>query len=362
LTDITEYGDVMISTLLDEWGRRRIDGVLEDGTRVIIAAAVVVIAVGDSGVGIEDVTVFVAVTDTSTGTDGINLSTTISTIDVGFGVEVVDLNAMIFADDTGTGTDFSAAGIHQPVDDAAVGVDSISMVMEVLDTGSGIELVNTSRQIFDAGSGADIINSPQFNVVGDAGAGSEAVITTIPQSDSGTGSDAVDTVKMVDDAGIGIDSIPILSREVLESSVGFETVSRLLEVVETSVSSETVVVDSTEIITVQDFAAGVDAIGLVSVVSVIDAGIGVELAETQLSIYGLVTLDNNVIVGVHSIPYRDLARDGLPIQTQRRFVDDRVYVGGVEVGVVTVEWEDKVADIVSGVRTVRVAGVVRLVE
>jgi hypothetical protein len=248
--------------------------------------------------------------------------------------------------------------------DAGMGSDSITagIYQAVNDTGSGTELVDTDRQIFDSGSGVDTINSPQFNVVGDAGAGSESVLTTIPQSDSGTGSDVVDTVRMVDDAGVGIDSIPILSKEVLESSAGFETISRLLEVVEAGVGSETVAVNATEIIAVQDFAAGVDAIGLVSIVSVIDTGVGAELAETQLSIYGLVTLDNNVIVGVHSIPYRDLARDGLPIQTQRRFVDDRVYVGGVEVGVVTVEWEDKVADIVPGVRTVRVAGVVRLVE
>jgi len=41
----TEYGDLMLfgsPTILDEWGRRRIDSLLEDGTRII---AVVVIPV-----------------------------------------------------------------------------------------------------------------------------------------------------------------------------------------------------------------------------------------------------------------------------------------------------------------------------
>lgn len=42
MTEITEYGDVMINAYLDEWGRRRINGLLEDGTRIIVVAVVVV--------------------------------------------------------------------------------------------------------------------------------------------------------------------------------------------------------------------------------------------------------------------------------------------------------------------------------
>jgi len=37
LTNITEYGDLMLNTYIDEWGRRKIDGLLEDGTKIIIA-------------------------------------------------------------------------------------------------------------------------------------------------------------------------------------------------------------------------------------------------------------------------------------------------------------------------------------
>jgi hypothetical protein len=151
-----------------------------------------------------------------------------------------------------------------------------------------------------------------------------------------------------------------MRKEVTDTGAGIETIRRTIEVRDTGVGVETIT--STISAVVQDSAIGMDVIGLVYIVNIYDTGFGVDLGETQLSIYGVVTLDNSVIVGVHSIPYRDLARDGLPIQTQRRFVDDRVYVGGVEVGVVTVEWEDKVADIVPGVRAVRVAGVVRLVE
>jgi len=36
LVEVTEYGDIMINTYLDEWGRRRIDNLLEDGTSIIV--------------------------------------------------------------------------------------------------------------------------------------------------------------------------------------------------------------------------------------------------------------------------------------------------------------------------------------
>ena len=36
MSELTEYGDLMINAYVDEWGRRKIDGLLEDGTLVII--------------------------------------------------------------------------------------------------------------------------------------------------------------------------------------------------------------------------------------------------------------------------------------------------------------------------------------
>ncbi len=41
MTDLTEYADYMINAVLDEWGNRKIDGILEDGTRIIIAIPVI---------------------------------------------------------------------------------------------------------------------------------------------------------------------------------------------------------------------------------------------------------------------------------------------------------------------------------
>lgn len=38
MTDITEYGDIMLNAIIDEWGRRRIGGLLEDGTKIIVVA------------------------------------------------------------------------------------------------------------------------------------------------------------------------------------------------------------------------------------------------------------------------------------------------------------------------------------
>jgi hypothetical protein len=357
----------------------------------------------DAGGGIDSVSKIAEALDAGSG---IELVDTIRQIfDIGLGSDSVDMTRNLF--DDGSGIDI--VSMTKEVKDSGSGADNIPFLSrEIGDTGSGVELVDISRQIFDNGSGIDIIVSPQFNTLSDVGIGFEIVSTTIPQFDTGVGRDIIGMTKEVKDAGIGSDNILFLSKDVLESGVGvetinltrgitdsglgvdmvnmtkfmidsglgvdqvsmtkevkdagasIETVSRTIEVRDTSVGVETI----TSIISaiVQDSAIGMDVIGLVSIVNIYDASVGVDLAETQLSIYGVVTLDNNVIVGVHSIPYRDLARDGLPIQTQRRFVNDRVYVDGVEVGVVTVEWEDKVADIVPGVRTIRVAGVVRLVE
>jgi len=43
VAEITEYGDVMLNVYVDEWGRRRINGLLEDGTKVVVVVVVVVI-------------------------------------------------------------------------------------------------------------------------------------------------------------------------------------------------------------------------------------------------------------------------------------------------------------------------------
>jgi hypothetical protein len=42
LVDLTEYGDIVFATL-DEWGRRKIDSLLEDGTIIVVAVPPVVV-------------------------------------------------------------------------------------------------------------------------------------------------------------------------------------------------------------------------------------------------------------------------------------------------------------------------------
>jgi len=43
MTDITEYGDIIVNDYMDEWGRWRINGLLEDGTRILMVAAAPII-------------------------------------------------------------------------------------------------------------------------------------------------------------------------------------------------------------------------------------------------------------------------------------------------------------------------------
>ena len=36
LSTLTEHGDVMLNDYVDEWGRRRINSLLEDGTKIVV--------------------------------------------------------------------------------------------------------------------------------------------------------------------------------------------------------------------------------------------------------------------------------------------------------------------------------------
>jgi len=110
---------------------------------------------------------------------------------------------------------------------------------------------------------------------------------------------------------------------------------------------------------VLDDGVGADYVNMIK--ELVDLGVGVDVAEWLTSIYGMVLIDNENI-GLHSIPYEDLVRDGLPIQTQHRAVDDRVYLDEAQIGELLIEWEDKVADLTKGYRVLRVLGTVRIVD
>ena len=52
MTDLTEYGEVMLDGI-DEWGFRKIDGLLEDGRIIIVVSAVVAKSFTESGLGFD---------------------------------------------------------------------------------------------------------------------------------------------------------------------------------------------------------------------------------------------------------------------------------------------------------------------
>ena len=45
MVDITEYGDIMINPVMDEWGRTKIDSLLEDGTIIIVVVVPPVVTI-----------------------------------------------------------------------------------------------------------------------------------------------------------------------------------------------------------------------------------------------------------------------------------------------------------------------------
>ncbi|MEM4497786.1 MAG: hypothetical protein QW692_03050 [Nitrososphaerota archaeon] len=81
-----------------------------------------------------------------------------------------------------------------------------------------------------------------------------------------------------------------------------------------------------------------------------------------ITMHGDVTVDGAEIIGVHSIAYEDLTRDGLPMQVRRRYIENYVTMSGEEIGKVAIEWEDKVSDITPGYRFIRVLSAVRVID
>lgn len=41
MPSLTEYGEIMLNDYVDEWGRRRTNGLLEDGTKIIVAVGII---------------------------------------------------------------------------------------------------------------------------------------------------------------------------------------------------------------------------------------------------------------------------------------------------------------------------------
>jgi hypothetical protein len=216
----------------------------------------------------------------------------------------------------------------------------------VSDGGYGVEVASLTANIpaVDSGSGLDVVVSPRLNAVADSGSGVEVSVINIPVSDSGAGVDML-----------------VPTREVRDYGSGFDVVNMFRNIIDSGAGAEAVYVSAG--VFAYDYGSGVDAVGIVGYVSVEDSGAGVDVAETFLSMYGYILIDDSDDVGIHSIPYRDMCRDGLPIQSHRRKVDDLVYVDGEEnIGDASVEWVDKVSDISPGTRTVIVLGIVEVVD
>jgi hypothetical protein len=308
---------------------------------------IVTVTVTDSGTGVEEATVTAtaSTTDSATGAEVVDVVGSIPVDDAGSGTEVADLSATVFADDAGTGVEFVTAGIFQFVDDIGSGTDAVTMVAkEVLDTGAVVELVDMTKEALDSGTGVETIESPVFQQLSDSGAGVEIPVIAVPQSDVGAGVDVVDMVKEVLDTGAGIDAVLFLSKEVIDTGTAVE-----LPTVITSIP-------------VLDSGTGFDAIGITVTIHVFDTGTGVEEATRTLSMFGDVTIDEIEIIGLHSIPYTDFVQDRLPIQVQRNAATDFVYIDSEQIGDVLVEWEDRVADVYRGRRTITVMGLVKVVD
>ncbi|MEM1801406.1 MAG: hypothetical protein QXF58_06715, partial [Desulfurococcaceae archaeon] len=308
--------------------------------KILAFTIAVIVAVSDSGVGVETVGVraSVAVSDAGSGLEAVGGSR--SVIDAGVEAESIDMAKSVI--DVCAGIDHATSGRAVPVDDSGYGAELMSVARGVLDAGSTLETVNTGKETVDSGCGVDVVASPVFSVLVDAGAGAEVSRIIVPQRDSGAGAELVNMAKQALDSMMGLDAIPMVSKGVLDWALGAELVSTAKQVF--------------------DACSGIEIIGVTAGIFVTDAGFGSEFADQFLSIFGGVTIDGVETIGRHSIPYKDWARDGLPVQVRRRAVDDKVVLDNDSIGSVIIEWEDKVSDITPGYRFIRVLSAVRVVD
>jgi hypothetical protein len=340
LVTVTDFGtgteDVSVSVIATD---SAIGSDVVDMTKEIpdagtgVEVALLSMPVDDTGTSsdIIDVSAYGFADDAGTGAEDVLLSVISVSDDSGFGSEVVDVSSTVSVDDAGTGYDFITGGFFFLFDDSGAGADEVMLAKEVLDTGAAVESVGATRESIDSGVGVEAVETAEAG-------------TIIAVLDAGAGIDVIDMVKEVLDTGAGVDAVLFVSREVLDTGTAVE--------LPTAITS----------IPVFDSGTGLDVVGIIATITVIDAGAGVEEATRTLSIFGDVTIDEIEIIGLHSIPYTDLVQDRLPIQVQRNVATDFVYIDGDQVGDVLVEWEDRVADVYRGRRTITVMGLVRIVD
>ncbi|MEM4167706.1 MAG: hypothetical protein QXW98_04625 [Candidatus Caldarchaeum sp.] len=391
-------------------------GVLQSDIGVGSDAVLIGILQGDSGAGAESVSVGALQSDSGTGTDDITAGQSTYIGDAGSGSDSVDMTGSVYVSDSGVGAEVAGVQASISIHDSGYSGDTSVVILPQTDTGTGDEVASSSvAAIFtdvgvgidtgmseglipvsDAGAGVETINSPKFNIITDTGSGLETIRNILPMTDSGIGVEVTDMLKEVIDTGAGSETASVISHTyamdngtgidtasvisqlyVMDYGVGFEAVRSAIIIADSGMGSDVaammqklgindsgVSADTIGVMgggVVFDYGTGSESIDLVAYTSIADTGLGADLVELLYSMFGSVMIEVEP-VGVHSIPYKDLVRDDLPIQTQRRVVTDSVWIGDDEVGYAEIEWEDKVTDISSGFRRVIITGLVRIVD
>lgn len=201
MTDLTEYGDVMLDGV-DEWGFRKIDGLLEDGTTIIVVT-----------VGVT----YINVSDGGSGVDALySLSAILTLPESGSGSDVPSMQASLPLADSGVGSD-ALESIGIPLADSGFGNDILSELQAQLtlaDNGIGTDLPSLLAQLLltDSGAGSELVSIQALLSLLDSGVGYETLGLQILLSllESGLGVDSVSLYTgpisvQVSDSGVGYD-------------------------------------------------------------------------------------------------------------------------------------------------------------
>ena len=312
---ITEYGEVMLD-ILDEWGFRRTDGLLEDGRIIItVTVGVTYVNVDDSGSGADQLYSLLAtltLAESASGTDGSDMQAALPLTDSGVGSDVLQSICLPLTDG-GSGADAPTLQGQLSLSDVGAGLDSPSMQGQISlsDAGNGADIGSLQGQLTlaDSGVGADVLSQLQAQLpVSDAGLGSDVLQSIgIPVSEVGSGDD-VPTLQgqlTLTDEGLGAELFGLqASLTLADVGYGVDLPSLLAELLlaDSGLASETLSLQALLSLLESGFGADGASVytGPISV-NVGDSGVGCDIVRAACLVEApqvIVTADGKIILRV----------------------------------------------------------------
>jgi len=214
------------------------------GLDALTVLAVVLVALEDGGVGVDEVAILIAslsLSDSGAGAESMKQVASLQLADAGTGGDVLALAAAIPIGDSGVGVDAITLAANLFLDDSGDGTDSVLVYvpLSIADAGSGLDDLTIGGQVSlsDFGTGVDLFELLGQIAIADAASGTDTLIAVIEGAeaavslaDAGLGEDSLSVVayQSLSDLGAAIDELLLEGHIVIvDSGIGTEGMVRV---------------------------------------------------------------------------------------------------------------------------------------